>query len=195
MKQINHKKLTHGLLNELYDRASQDLRDRIADVTGQIAALPNGMTTFREGDLQHAYLVGREDALSSTPSNGGTHTPTPYSWGIDDNGFPGLCIYFNDGRVCQLCETADIDDESKATAAFIVRACNAGQPSNGNERGLREALESILPLVENDPNLDEDALELAAKARAVLAGSPVAPDVDHIADGIEAAQDGHETQL
>ena len=51
------------------------------------------------------------------------HTPTPWHYDIDDE-FAGLCIHSEYGCIAQLCQTPDVDAESIATAAFIVRACN-----------------------------------------------------------------------
>lgn len=103
-----------------------------------------------------------------------SHTPTPYSWGIDDNGFPGLCIYFNDGRVCQLCKTADIDDEAKATAAFIVAACNAHATQAAQIEGLRGVLARLAVLSDDGLPYSPD-IHLVREARALLSNLPAAP--------------------
>lgn len=65
------------------------------------------------------------------------HTPTPYFVGENANGFVGLSIQFADGRIAHICHDHDIDDEARATAAFIVRACNS-------HAALVEALEQAL---------------------------------------------------
>lgn len=130
-----------------------------------------------------------------------SHTPTPYSWGIDDNGFPGLCIYFNDGRVCQLCKTADIDDEAKATAAFIVAACNAHATQAAQIEGLRglilpalrEASRALTELdglaAHHNAAMIDDALQAFAPGSA-LSNLPAAPsDGDALRQALQSIHD------
>ncbi len=55
------ERLTHSTLDGLRAKALPPVIRRMDDVVGEIASLPGQHATFRGGDLERAYLVGRED--------------------------------------------------------------------------------------------------------------------------------------
>ena len=97
------------------------------------------------------------------------HTPTPYA--IDTQGdFSGLCIISDFGRVAKLCESAEVDDEAKATAAFIVRACN----ENARLVEALKACRASLAMYAEDETADANGVDAALeKAEAALAAAKV----------------------